>query len=58
MERCPTPLPTPVLDAKELARLLSVIEEEARWCNGARIGSLGGRGLCAEHLSMIAVTTV
>ncbi|CAL1132905.1 unnamed protein product [Cladocopium goreaui] len=28
MERCPTPLPTPVLDAKQLARLLSVIEEE------------------------------
>ena len=31
MERCPTPLPTPALDAKQLARLLSVIEEEAPW---------------------------
>eukprot|EP00438_Fugacium_kawagutii_P026029 Skav202336 [mRNA] locus=scaffold781:93949:96560:+ [translate_table: standard] len=28
MERCPTPLPSPVLDAKQLARLLSVIEDE------------------------------
>ena len=31
MERCPPPLPTPALDAKQLARLLSVIEEEAPW---------------------------
>lgn len=50
MERCPTPLPTPVLDAKQLARLLSVIEEEARWCENWKPR---GRGLCAVHLGCL-----